>query len=72
MVPTDDRGSFWPSSFAGIGGAVGPLNGGGGERRGVAQWVCAQCFEPVRFGIAKVEPEYRLGYVTEIEVAEKG
>jgi hypothetical protein len=30
MVPMDCRGSFWPSSFAGIGGAVGPLKGGGG------------------------------------------
>jgi hypothetical protein len=28
MVPTDGKGSFCPSSFAGIGGAVGPLNGG--------------------------------------------
>jgi hypothetical protein len=30
MVPIDGNGSFCPSSFAGIGGAVGPLNGGGG------------------------------------------
>jgi hypothetical protein len=30
MVPTDSNGSFWPSSFAGNGGAVGPLYGGGG------------------------------------------
>jgi hypothetical protein len=43
-----------------------------GERWGVAQWVCGQCFEPGRFGIAKVEAEYRLGQVARIEVAGKG
>jgi hypothetical protein len=32
MVPTDGNGSFWPSSFAGKGGAVGPLFGGGGDK----------------------------------------
>jgi hypothetical protein len=30
MVPTDGNGSFWPSSFAGTGGVVGPLYGGRG------------------------------------------
>jgi hypothetical protein len=30
MVPTDGNESFWPSSFASAGGAVGPLCGGGG------------------------------------------
>jgi hypothetical protein len=35
MVLTDGNGSFWPSSFAGAGGAVGPLYGGGG---GVMGW----------------------------------
>jgi hypothetical protein len=34
-----------------------------GERWGVAQWVCTQCFEPIKFGIAKVEAECRLGQV---------
>jgi hypothetical protein len=72
MVPTDGKGSFWPSSFAGIGGAVGPLNGGGGERWGVAQWVCTQCSEPKKFRIAKVEFEYRFGQVVGTEVAGKG
>jgi hypothetical protein len=69
MVLTDGRGSFWPSSFAGIGGAIGPLKGGGRERWGVAQWVCAQCSELGKFGIAKVEVEYRLGQVVGIKVA---
>jgi hypothetical protein len=72
MVPTEGKGSFWPSSFVGIGGAVGPLNGGGGGAMGVAQWVCAQCFEPEKFGIAKVEVECRLGQVVGIGVAGKG
>jgi hypothetical protein len=39
---------------------------------GVAQWVCAQCSELGKFGIAKVEVEYRLGEVVGIEVAGKG
>jgi hypothetical protein len=30
MVPTDGNWSFWPSSFAGTGGAVGTLYGGVG------------------------------------------
>jgi hypothetical protein len=60
MVPTDGSGSFWPSSFAGKGRAVGPLYGGG-ERWGVDQWVCAQCFELGKPGIAKVVVEYSLG-----------
>jgi hypothetical protein len=34
MVLIDGRGSFWPSIFAGIGGADGPLNGGGGGAMG--------------------------------------
>jgi hypothetical protein len=72
MVPTDGRGSFWPSSFAGIGGVVGLLNGGGGGVMVDAQWVCPQCSEPEKFGIAKVEFEYRLGKVVGIEVAGMG
>jgi hypothetical protein len=43
-----------------------------GERWGVAQWVYAQCFEPRRFGIAKVKVECRLGQVAGIEVAGTG
>jgi hypothetical protein len=34
MVPSDGKGSFWSSIFAGNGGAVGPLNGGGGGAMG--------------------------------------
>jgi hypothetical protein len=34
MVPTDDNGSFCPSSFAGNGGVVGPLYGGEGGAMG--------------------------------------
>jgi hypothetical protein len=34
MVPTDDTGSFCPSSFAGNGGVVGPLYGGGAGAMG--------------------------------------
>jgi hypothetical protein len=33
---------------------------GGGERWGVDQWVCAQCFELGKPGIAKVVVEYSL------------
>jgi hypothetical protein len=43
-----------------------------GERWGVAEWVCAQCYEHGRFGIAKVEAECKLGQVAGIEVAGKG
>jgi hypothetical protein len=42
------------------------------ERWAVARWVCAQCSEPEKFGIAKVEVEYRLGRVVGIEVAGMG
>jgi hypothetical protein len=37
-----------------------------------AQWVYAQCSDPEKFGIAKVEFEYRLGQVVGIEVAGMG
>jgi hypothetical protein len=43
-----------------------------GERWVVARWVCAQCSEPGKCGIANVEVEYRLGQVVGIEVAGKG
>jgi hypothetical protein len=36
MVPTDGSGSFCPSSFAGNGGAVGPLYGG--DRGAMVCW----------------------------------
>jgi hypothetical protein len=42
------------------------------DRWGVARWGCAQCFELEKFGIAKVEVEYRLGQVVGIEVAGMG
>jgi hypothetical protein len=48
------------------------LKGGGGERWGVAQWVCAQYSELGKFVIAKVEVENKLREVAGIGVAEKG
>jgi hypothetical protein len=39
---------------------------------GVAQWVYTQCSKLGKFGIAKVEVEYRSGQVVRIEVAGKG
>jgi hypothetical protein len=47
MVPIKGSGSFWPSTFAAKGGAVGPLYGEEEEeeRWGVDQWVYAPHFE---------------------------
>jgi hypothetical protein len=53
MVPTDGSRSFWPSSFAGKGGAVGPFYVEEEERWGVDQWVYAQHFGPGRLRITR-------------------